>query len=700
MTLNPLLHYSAACFCVGAVVFTLIRDRRAFVHRIFALGMAALALESFFTGLSAQAIFPEEAIRWQQWRFIVSALVPGIWLLFSLSFGRGDYRKLPAKWKWVVLAVFLLHLVFVTFLRAEFFQGVPIDMPAGWEFGLGGSGYGFYVCFLLSLVLILIVLERILRATKGRKRWQFKFLVLGIGAILAARIFTGSHVLLYRTVDLELEAIDAVALLVANFLILISILRAGVLQMDIYLSHAMVYNSLTVMVAGVYFLALGLSAKILTQYFSLPLRALFVFLALLVLVIALLSDRLRLRMKLLVSRHLRRPMYDYRNVWTAFTNRTATLVEEKPLCDSVAKMISEMFDSLSVSLWLMDEKRGGLRCAGSTVFSQTEGRNLPQLQNETSDLLQVFRRQPTLLDLEDPGVVEAAGIKLSHADFLREARVHHAVALAAGDDLMGFIGVGDRVKGQLFSFEELDLLRTIADQVAASLLNLRLSERLRQAREMEAFQTVSAFFVHDLKNLAAKLSMTLKNLPVHFDNPEFREDALRLMSLSVDQINGICSRLSLLREKLEIRPVEADLNQVVTATLANLNGALVGCVVENLQPVPKVFADAEQIQKVLTNLILNAKDAAGGEGEIRVTTGTRDEWVELTVKDNGCGMTNEFMDHSLFRPFRTTKPKGTGIGLFQSKMIVEAHKGLLEAESREGQGSTFRVLLPVKEQRA
>ena len=87
-------------------------------------------------------------------------------------------------------------------------------------------------------------------------------------------------------------------------------------------------------------------------------------------------------------------------------------------------------------------------------------------------------------------------------------------------------------------------------------------------------------------------------------------------------------------------------------------------------------------------------------GRSGVTTGTRNGWAELTVKDNGCGMSHEFMDHCLFRPFRTTKPKGTGIGLFQSKMIVEAHKGLLEVESREGQGSTFRVLLPVKEQRA
>jgi len=213
---------------------------------------------------------------------------------------------------------------------------------------------------------------------------------------------------------------------------------------------------------------------------------------------------------------------------------------------------------------------------------------------------------------------------------------------------------------------------------------------------MEAFQTVAAFFVHDLKNLAAKLSMMFENLPVHFDNPEFRDDALRMMSRSVEQVNAICNRLSLLREKLDIHPCETDLNEVVKTVLSGFEGLAAESLVEKLQPVPKVFADPEQMEKVLINLVLNANDAVGEKGVILVTTNTRDGCVELSVQDNGCGMSKAYMDQSLFRPFRTTKTNGTGIGLFQSKMIVEAHNGHIEVESREGEGSTFRVLLPVK----
>ncbi len=97
---------------------------------------------------------------------------------------------------------------------------------------------------------------------------------------------------------------------------------------------------------------------------------------------------------------------------------------------------------------------------------------------------------------------------------------------------------------------------------------------------------------------------------------------------------------------------------------------------------------------MLVNLVLNARDALGEQGDIRVSTTQRHGWVEMVVSDNRCGMSREFMAHSLFHAFRTTKQRGLGIGLFQCKTIVEAHHGRIEVESEEGKGSTFRVLLP------
>ena len=117
----------------------------------------------------------------------------------------------------------------------------------------------------------------------------------------------------------------------------------------------------------------------------------------------------------------------------------------------------------------------------------------------------------------------------------------------------------------------------------------------------------------------------------------------------------------------------------------------------DLQPVPRISIDPEQIQKVLTNLILNANEAINEAGKMKVATTEQDGYVVLSISDNGCGISKEFIEKSLFRPFKTTKKQGMGIGLFQCKMIAEAHGGRIEVESEEGKGSTFKILLPIKE---
>ena len=146
---------------------------------------------------------------------------------------------------------------------------------------------------------------------------------------------------------------------------------------------------------------------------------------------------------------------------------------------------------------------------------------------------------------------------------------------------------------------------------------------------------------------------------------------------------------------MELRWTEADLNELVRDTLADLNASMQATLVQDLRPLPRVTLDAEQMQKVLLNLLLNAHEAGEGQGEIRVATEPRDGWISLSVCDNGCEMSPEFIEYSLFQLFHPTKSKGLGIGLFQSKKIVEAHHGRIETESEEGKGIMFRVLLPL-----
>jgi putative PEP-CTERM system histidine kinase len=262
---------------------------------------------------------------------------------------------------------------------------------------------------------------------------------------------------------------------------------------------------------------------------------------------------------------------------------------------------------------------------------------------------------------------------------------------------VGALVLADRVNGAGYTVEELHLLQCIADQVTSVLLNLRLANEVARSRELEAFRTMSAFFVHDLKNAASSLNLMLKNLPVHFDDPAFREDALRGIGNTARRIDEMIGRLTALRQRPHFKPVETDLNQLVSEVLERLDEMPHMELTKELQTLPGMLADREQIQSVVTNLVFNARDAVSPGGRIRVRTEHVGGSVVLTVTDNGCGMSAAFLKDSLFRPFQSTKKKGLGIGMFQSRMIVEAHGGTIGVESETGKGSTFRVSLPVKD---
>jgi len=189
-----IIPFIAAFFGIFLAAFVLYRDRFLFVHRVFALGMVALAAESVFTGLCMDAIMPEDVSRWLYLRNFATAILPGIWLLFSLSFSRANYREFISKWKWVCIAFFALPLATVIFFNNAFFLGRPqVSLSSFWLIRLGWPGYIFHLFILVGAVLILMNLERTLRNSIGRMRWQIKFMILGIGSIFAVRIYTASQ---------------------------------------------------------------------------------------------------------------------------------------------------------------------------------------------------------------------------------------------------------------------------------------------------------------------------------------------------------------------------------------------------------------------------------------------------------------------------------------------------------------------------
>jgi len=693
-----IVSFGAGAVSLGLALFVFLKDRHSFLHRVFAIGMAAFALEAVITGLSLHTHLPEVLIRWQRIRLVVGALIPSIWLLFSLSFAKENDKKSIKNMRWLLILSFTMPLIFGIGLNKVLIREVVLDESYKWIIALGRAGQILYIVIVITTVIVLMFLERILRISRGHLRWQIKFMIFGLGGLFALRIYTSGQTLMFRAVDMGLEVVNAGGLIVAGILIARSLFRLKILSIEFYPSQAILYSSFTVILAGIYFIVVGVLVN-LFRYLNggeaLAIRVFFIFLAFLGLFVLLFSDRVRHKIRYFISTHFKRPTYDYRKEWMKFTEQTSMITDPDTLCMKVARMISDTLEVLSVTIWLFDETDGRVKPSGSTVFSDT-GMGHRISDEVGARLIQVLRDQEGAVDLDDPNLSWAEELKQSIPDAFEEARIRYCIRLSAGGQFLGLITLGERVGYESFSFEEFDLLKTMADQIAGSLLNLKLAEELRRAKEMEAFQTISAFMIHDLKNLASTLSLTMQNLPVHFENPEFREDALRVIHQSVNKVNTMCSQLSFLSKKIELKKVETDLNELILNSLSSINGGGTISITHDLLPIPKMIIDPGEIQKVITNLILNAREALANGGMIHIKTAYKEGWAILSVSDNGCGMSKEFMEHSLFKPFKTTKKQGMGIGLFHSKRIVEAHGGRIEVESQEGKGSTFRVYLPLR----
>src|SRR5438046_9426894 len=107
---------------------------------------------------------------------------------------------------------------------------------------------------------------------------------------------------------------------------------------------------------------------------------------------------------------------------------------------------------------------------------------------------------------------------------------------------------------------------------------------------------MSAFLIHDLKNAASTLGLMLQNLPAHFDNPAFREDAFRGIGSAASRINDLINRMNALRHELRLKPAELDLNSVVTEAITHLNGTLDKKLVTKLNQNPRILAEREKVQ--------------------------------------------------------------------------------------------------------
>ena len=699
MTFFLLLPFAAAIFSLLLAFISLVPKKRSRARLFFFTGMAALAIDSLLSGLILRATELAEVLHGLTLGFIVKSILSAAWLGFSLTYSRGDYRESFRRWGIPLTVLALLPIGIALGFRHQLLEVVAGGRAAhGPQFGFSAVAKVLNIILLVANLWILMNLEQTFRSAVGTMRWRIKFVVLGLAVIFSARLYAQSEAVLFSVYDPHWLGLESSGLLIGCIFLVVAYVRTGFAEIEVYPSRAVLGSSLTVLLVGSYLFVVGVLANIarrLGGVGSFQFAAFILLLGMAGLAVLLLSDRLRQRIHEFVGRHFARAQHDSVQIWTRFSRRLANVKDQAGLCAASAKLVCETFDVLSVTIWLLNEQKEQFIAAASTAPQPGEANPGHPPAAASGAVAAGLRARSSPFDLEGVDEPWAEELRQLNPTTFPNGGHRWCVPLQAGEQSLGAFILADRVNGANYTAEEVHLLQCIADQVTSVLLNLRLSNEVALSRELEAFRTMSAFFVHDLKNTAASLNLMLHNLPEHFDDPLFREDALRAIGNTARRIDDMIGRLSALRQRPAFNPTEADLNQLVGEVLDGLGEMPQVELTKELQPLPKMRADREQIRSVVTNLLLNARDALPQGGRICLQTQQLGDSVVLSVTDNGCGMSAPFMNDFLFRPFQSTKKKGLGIGMYQSRMIVDAHGGSIRVNSEVGKGTTFRVSLPV-----
>lgn len=667
-------------FIAGYIFYLLVKEEKAPAIFLFS---AALLTTACLHGFDLLAVNdPDRFILYKRLALFAESLLPALWLSASLTYYRKDVSGSSGLFQKAALMFSPLFLAAVVLIPIDKLYYAP-DFDIEKIIFLGKNGFAFYIGILVYMIIALVNFEMTLLTAARTDRWRIKFDLLGAGALVAVLVFYFCQGLLYRTINMNLLPVRSVVMIVAVLLMAYSRTKRGS-NVTLYVSKRIAFRSIVILAVGLYLIVLGLMGEGM-RYFSKEtqnaLLVSFVFLGVIGMLVLLMSESLKRKLKVVLHKNFYSNKYDYRAQWLHFTERISLAKTEQEVLQAILDGFRETFGLGTAAFYLKD--------AGADEYRLAAPQEMKDGASPFSDdnaLVRYMKKEKRIFNSRD-GIVN---VMQQNKDFLDRSGTEFVVPLQSGEEMLGFIALARPLhKGEVYTYEDYDLMNTLARQVYSVILNMRLADELSLAREMEMIGKISSFVIHDLKNLTTALSLILENAGEHIDNPDFQKDMLQSLDSTIHRMKNIIARLRDMREKDKLSLQVADLKKLATDTIAQVKNE--GITLQGSAVFAEV--DVEEIQKVLLNLVLNAVDASSETGRITIETGDK-EMAYIKVSDQGCGISPEFQKKHLFKPFSTTKQKGLGIGLYQCKQIIEAHNGRIELESEPGKGSAFTVFLP------
>ncbi|KAA3652059.1 MAG: PEP-CTERM system histidine kinase PrsK [Proteobacteria bacterium] len=615
---------------------------------------------------------------------VLSVVRDAAWLAFVVGLIRqidGSRRTWPLR-----VAVGVVALRVATALMAMLDMAWPVDPQRAAIF-----------LHLVAAVYALVLVEQLYRLLPSESRWGLKPFCLAMAASAVFDLYLYADAFLFGAIDRDIWSIRGLAHALVLPLIAISASRVPGWAIRLSVSREMVFHSTALAASGLYLLLVA-AAGYYVRYFGgdwgRALQVTLFFAALLLLGVVAVSGTQRARLRVWLNKHLFPYRYDYRIEWLKFTRALSASGDHQDLGQTTIGALADLVESAGGGLWLDD---------GHGRFVMRARLNMPESTIEESaddPLCRFLAEEGWVFNLEEYRMRPKTYGQLTPPRWLSEMEdAWLVVPLTAGETLIGFVVLLAPRTPVDINWEVLDLLKSAQRQAASYLARMQAAEALIEARKFDAFNRMSAFVVHDLKNLVAQLSLMLKNAERHKDNPDFQADMLDTVAHVEQKMRDLMQQLQKKTAIERDRPVElGQLLERIRKQRAQLKPAV--SVVLEASPV-MVQANAERLERVVGHIVQNALDATADDGMVTACLRRLDDTRALVeVRDTGCGMSPEFMRDQLFRPFQTTKASGMGIGVFEARQYLRELGGDIRVESTPDVGTTMQLVLPMSQRAA
>mgnify|MGYP000070692428 CR=1 FL=1 len=538
-------------------------------------------------------------------------------------------------------------------------------------------------------ILQLAYLEALYRRAAENK-WQYKPMIIALGLSILFDFVLLAESAMFGEVDNQLWAARGFVFTALLPLIILSVRRIKAWGINVYVSRDIVVQSSLVLASGIYLCLLAIAGfyiRYIGGSWSNLLQATFIALGLAMLALLILSGALRRKLKVFVEKHFFANKFDYRQKWLQLTQQLRQIDLSQ----------AQQYDTI-LQAWLhsISYQRGCLIRFNLTntpqILSTINRRDLSvDEQTLIARYRDTFASQHWMVDLsdsEDPFVRQQRDLADIDVQFILPV---HTDGVLWGLCLMN---TPDVDKQQL-NWELRDYLMLVTEQASSYLSLIDASKTLSENAQFAAFSRMSAFVVHDLKNVKAQIDLTLQNAAKHKHNPVFIEDTFDTLVAMQQRLANMLEQLNSKRS-LNDNITRVDAAEVIQQVITQRCAAKLPLPVLQIKQQPTLNINKERFASIIFHLLDNAQHATTPDGKVNVTIDAADNYCLIIISDNGCGMSEEFIHTRLFKPFDSTKGNsGMGVGAYDALHFAQEFKGQLLVESKEGFGTTFTLRLPV-----